>query len=156
MYVSFSCCLRNDLETREACFSARFHSYQNQNPTNPHPSHHPTAAVQPQAAIQPQPTSAAQHTHSRDQYTEAAVQPPAARPVQPPPGSRQAGGGDGRGRAPGVRTQGDSAERVGGLVENAGQRVRRRTRWVALMATVTFKVPMQLHSAAGNALISLS
>lgn len=156
MYVSFFRCPRNDLETREACFSARFHSYQNQNPTNPHPSHHPTAAVQPQAAVQSKPTSAAKHSHGHDQYTKAAVQPPAARPAQPPPGSRQASGGDGRGRTSRVHTQGDGAARVGGLVEDASQRVRRCTRWAALMATMTFEVPMQLHSAAGNALISLS
>ncbi|TMS09661.1 EMILIN-2 [Larimichthys crocea] len=38
------------LRPERPAYCARFNSNQNPSPTNPHPSHHPTAAVQPQAA----------------------------------------------------------------------------------------------------------
>lgn len=126
----FFCFLRNDLETGEACFFARFNSPQNQNPTNPHPSHHPAAALQPKAAAQPQPAGAAQHAHDQHQSAKAAVQPPATRPPLYPPGSHKAGGGDGRGRTSGVHPQGDCAKRVWGFLQHACQRICWSTRWV--------------------------
>lgn len=109
---------RSDSEPQNACFYARLHSDQAENKANPHPSHHPTAASQPQAA---------QRTHSRGQSTKPAVQPPAPRPPHPAPGS-QASRGDGRGRAARVHPQGDRAERLRRLIQDACQRVRWSTR----------------------------
>lgn len=108
--VFFFFFLRNDLETRKACSFARFASDQDQNPKNPHPSHHPTAAVQSQS------TSAPQHTHDQDQSAKPAIQSAANRPRHSPPGPHKAGGGDGRGRTSRVHPQGDCAERVWGYV----------------------------------------
>lgn len=81
--------LRNDIKTREACYFAKFDSAQYQNPTNPHPSHHPTAA------IQSQPTTAAQRALDEDQPTKPAVQTPPTRPPHCSLGSQKAGGGNG-------------------------------------------------------------
>ncbi len=147
--VFFFCFLRNDLKTREARFFARFDSNQNQNPTNPHPSHHP--AVQPQAAVQAQPTSEAQHAHDQDQYAKPAIQPPATRPPHYSPGSHKAGGGDGRGGTTRVHAQGDCAERVWGFVQHSCQRICWSTRWIVLMVMMTLH---HLHCAAENTLIN--
>lgn len=138
--IFFFCSIRNDLKTRETCSFARFHSDQTKNKTNPHPSHHSTASNQSQAVLHSQPATATQHTHNQDQSAKPAVQPPAARPPHPTPGSHKASGGDGWGRTAGVHPQGDCAERLRGLIYHACQRVCWSSGWVTLMVTMTFGI----------------
>ena len=102
---------RNDLKTREACFLTRYNSDQNQNHTIPHP--YRRSSIQLQAAVQSQPASTTFHL---SHFTKPALKPPTTRPPSPTPDSREACGGDGRGRTSRIHAQGHCAQRIRALI----------------------------------------